>query len=96
MNENGFAIAEMESISSTADFREDCNDVMQKDLHEDWPEQFAAIMQKIIEDVEGGQRNAFSFFMYVYSAKRLQCSRLLFEGHSGECKFESRNYLIIK
>ena len=86
----------MESISSTADFREDCNDVMQKDFKEDWPEQCAAIMQKIIEDVEGGQRNAFSFFMYVYSAKRLQCSRLLFEGHSGECKFESRNYLIIK
>ena len=48
----------MESISSTADFREDCNDVMQKDLQEDWPEQFAAIMQKTIEDVEGGQRNA--------------------------------------
>ena len=55
----------MESISSTADFREDWNDVMQKDLQEDWPEQIAAIMQKSIEDVEGGQRNAFSLFMHV-------------------------------
>ena len=95
-NEDNYSGGSGLSVAQLADFREEWNVLMQKDLKETWPKDFAAIMQKSIEDVEGGQRSAFSFFMYVYSAKRLQCSRLLFEGHSDECNFEARNSLIIK